>query len=47
MKKQKKLTATTLAKMSSRATFGVVRGSQVVPNKRKRERDWRKEIEES
>ena len=45
MAKQKKLTATTLAKLASRATFGMVRRSSVIPNKKKVVRDWRRDEE--
>lgn len=43
MSKKKGITATTLVKMTSRAIFGSVRGSQVVPNKKRIVQDWRKD----
>lgn len=47
-KKLKALTATTLAKMTSRNTFaGAVRPPLVIPNKRKRAPDWRKEQDDA
>ena len=43
--KKKKLTATTLAKMTSRNTFaGAVRPALVVPNKKRKPTNWRKEL---
>jgi hypothetical protein len=43
MAKRKPLTATTLVKMASRAIFGSVRRSMVVPNKKRIVTNWKKD----